>query len=260
MEAHEPANSVRFTQQSYWDARFTTETEHEWLCAWPALRSLVLPYLRPASRVLVIGNGSSRLPVDLSLEPAVASVLSTDYSLPAVDGARARWAAAAPNVEFCVADMLALEALSWRAPFDAVVDKGALDALLAVGGDCWEPPPALLATSRTVCAGVAALLAPGGVFLQVSFSQPIFRTRHLLQAAAPEAAPVAAPVAVPASPTAPLTAVNDADDEWEPDCRPDVAAQAPRVCTDVTGTPWASIDIIPVDAGLGYFLFALRKR
>ena len=66
--------------------------------------------------------------------------------------------------------MLALEALGAHA-FDAVLGKGALDALLADGGDGWAPSAAALRTSRRVDAGVAAVLVRGGVNTQPHFKR-----------------------------------------------------------------------------------------
>ena len=54
-----------------------------------------------------------------------------------------------------------------------------MDAVLADGADKWEAPEDCLAAARAVCEGVAAALAPGGVFLQLTFSQPHFRRKYL---------------------------------------------------------------------------------
>lgn len=65
------------------------------------------------------------------------------------------------------------------ASFDVVIDKAGMDAILAGRGDSWEQPDDLLVIAREVCASVFRVLKPGGVFLQVSFSQPHFRRPYI---------------------------------------------------------------------------------
>ena len=80
--------------------------------------------------------------------------------------------AATPQLAWAVADMTSLVGGAVAAgAFDVVIYKGAMDAVLADGADKWEAPEDCLAAARAVCEGVAAALAPGGVFLQLTFSQ-----------------------------------------------------------------------------------------
>ena len=169
-----------YKTKSYWEQRFKAEAHYEWLASFAQIRHLLLPFLGPpTSRVLILGNGTSLLPLELAAE-GFHSVTATDYVSEVVDAMRARHPGA--PVAWVVADMTALPTSGLgAAAFDVVLDKGAMDALVSAEGDSWSPPPEALAVSRSVCEGVAGLLAPGGRFVQISFSQPHFRAAHLLQ-------------------------------------------------------------------------------
>lgn len=65
--------------------------------------------------------------------------------------------------------------------FDVVIDKAAMDAVLAAKGDTWDPPESLLLEAHAICESVCSVLRPGGLFIQVSFSQPHFRKPYLMQ-------------------------------------------------------------------------------
>ena len=65
------------------------------------------------------------------------------------------------------------------ASFDAVIDKAGMDAVLADGGDVWDPPSHLLSAARACTHGVARVLRDRGTFLSLSFAQPHFRRAYL---------------------------------------------------------------------------------
>lgn len=273
--------SAHFASRDYWETRFTTETSYEWLADWSALRAQLLPLLSTASRVLIVGNGNSRLPLDVAGAVCGARILSSDYSSVVTARMREAWsvgvggigalsdadAAAAARVEWCEADMTALEAspaVSASGPFDVILDKGALDAVLADGGDSWTPETAALTASAAVCRSVAASLRDGGIFAVISFAQPVHRLQHLLQRVSGGGGGKAAIASLPAaafqSQSKAAAAVSlESDDEWETDLTPDVIPGGAPASTDCTGTLWTSCEVAPIDAGLGYFLYTLRK-
>ena len=65
--------------------------------------------------------------------------------------------------------------------FDVVIDKCTIDALTVDPGDKWDPDEPTRTAVNAVVTGVAALLAPAGVFVSISFEQKQFR-RPLLEA------------------------------------------------------------------------------
>lgn len=173
--------SAPYTRQDYWEFRFAQEDSHEWLCGYAAFRDLVHRYVPDrAARILLVGTGNCALPMELA-DDGYARVTATDYSVSCVERMRAKTAASHPGLVWEVADMTRLAAYADGA-FDVVLDKAAMDAILADGGDSWDPPEGLLATAEAVVAETARVLAPGGVYLQLTFSQPHFRKRYLQQA------------------------------------------------------------------------------
>ena len=220
--------SSLYATREYWEARFEHEEAKEWLCGLAELAPALLPLLRGlrggAPRLLLVGCGNSALAADLS-DAGFAHVVASDFSATVVARMRARHARSHPAVRWVEADMTALDSAFARGSFDAVIDKAAMDAILADGGDRWQPRAELLAAARRVCAGVAHVLAPGGLFAQVSFSQPHFRRRFLLQPAlAPPADVPATEAEAPAAEAPAAKAAADSDDEWERDLQPGVSA------------------------------------
>ena len=256
MSAHP---SAHYASKSYWDARFAAEAHYEWLCEWADVAPLLAPFLADARALLVVGTGSSALPADLCAALPAATVLATDYSEVVIAALRAAPPPLAPpRLRYAVADMLDLPAAAAHEPrfgcLDAVIDKGALDALVSAEGDSWSPPPALLATSRRAVAGAHAALRPGGVYIMLSFSQPHFRAQHLLQRR--EAAAAGAGAAGEASPAADAAAGAASDDEWEADKNP---GSAQLKIPPVEGSFWSAFEHFVVPRGLGIFCYVCTK-
>lgn len=64
--------------------------------------------------------------------------------------------------------------------FDCILDKGCFDAALAGAGDVWNPHVESIRTAYKALFEISRLLRPGGVFVQISLSQPHFRKMYLL--------------------------------------------------------------------------------
>ncbi|KAL7579377.1 hypothetical protein ACA910_014049 [Epithemia clementina (nom. ined.)] len=64
---------------------------------------------------------------------------------------------------------------------DLVIDKAAMDAILADEGDLWYPNIAPVRRARDMCQCISQVLSPDhGTFLQISLAQPHFRQKYLL--------------------------------------------------------------------------------
>ena len=136
-----------------------------------------------ARRVLLVGTGCSGLPAAMARD-GYRSLLATDFSPVVVAAMAARHGDAGGRLAWAVEDMRALALAAGSV--DAVVDKAALDALLADGGDVWraaEDAPHLMAEARAVVDEAHRVLAPGGTYICITFSQPHFRRQYLLQGA-----------------------------------------------------------------------------
>jgi SAM-dependent methyltransferase len=184
-----PTSNSSYTSRAYWDARFAVEESKDWLAGYSGVSAALDTALGPgraaarARRVLLVGTGNSALPADMAAD-GYASVLATDYSSVVVESMRARVGACGGRVAWAVEDMRALTLADGAV--DAVVDKAALDALLADGGDVWNAAadaPQLLAAARAVVDEAHRVLSPGGVYVCITFSQPHFRKQYLVQGA-----------------------------------------------------------------------------
>jgi len=276
--------SSLYASRAYWEQRFASESHKEWLVSSAELVPRLLPQLRGCSRVLLVGNGSSDLGAEL-LAAGVSRVVATDFSETVVTAMAEKHAHLAPALTYSVADMLSLPSHFADASFDAVIDKAGFDAVVADGGaDRWVPTADARAAARRLCLGSARVLKTGGVFVSVSFSQPHFRLRLLLDASnigepggrGREVGPAAAAadasaVALPLAPRAARGGTEVAgaggcgaaeeDDEFEADLTPGidtrtVVSQLP----DLDTTPWETSSVINLDVGLGYFVYCLRRR
>lgn len=65
IKMHFPQSTNEYALPEYWEQRFERETHYEWFGDYHAFRDLVRPDLKPSSRILILGNGTSRLPFDL---------------------------------------------------------------------------------------------------------------------------------------------------------------------------------------------------
>lgn len=112
---------------------------YDWFKSWPELESHLLPHIGDKSaRVLELGCGNS------TITPALYSlgfhqVTSLDFSSTVIEQMRGKhpeinW------VEMDIREMIEKDGeLGGAASWDAVLDKGTLDALVAEKGSVWDP-------------------------------------------------------------------------------------------------------------------------
>jgi EEF1A lysine methyltransferase 4 len=64
--------------------------------------------------------------------------------------------------------------------FDVVIDRGSMEALIANEGSAWDPDEIIISAVDRLSREFSRVLTTGGIFLQVSFSQPHFRTKYFM--------------------------------------------------------------------------------
>lgn len=128
-----------YYEMSYWDTRFETEEQFEWLLDFMVLQKKVFPGLKmPATEgqpedfvVLNAGCGTSRFGVDFAaLYPA--KVINVDYSVNVVNKMAAKYEHLAPLVTYRVDNLLTLSTIE-PSSIDLIFDKSSLDALACSG-------------------------------------------------------------------------------------------------------------------------------
>ncbi|XP_028916726.1 EEF1A lysine methyltransferase 4 isoform X7 [Ornithorhynchus anatinus] len=175
-----PEQNVEYREVRYWERRYgdpTGEAPYDWFGDLASFRHLLLPRLTPKHRILVLGCGNSTLSYEL-LCGGFPDVTSIDYSSVVIAAMQARYAHL-PTLRWEVMD-----ARDLRFPdgaFDAVVEKGTLDALLAGERDPWTVSPEGARTVGRVLGEASRVLGPDGLFASLTSAAPHFRTRHYAQ-------------------------------------------------------------------------------
>jgi ubiquinone/menaquinone biosynthesis C-methylase UbiE len=146
-----------FATKSYWDEFYTTDQTHHFdlYCDWSALRPFVTAHFASIDQgdsILHIGNGSSRVPLQMAAAQFVAQQQIVLDISPVV---QRQMAALAPAIAWIVADATAMPLRD--ASIGAAFDKGTLDSLI------YEPHMA-----RAYCAELVRVLRPGAPLLLIA--------------------------------------------------------------------------------------------
>ena len=166
-----------FKEQSYWEERFQTEEQYDWLTGFAGIEPLLRKHVAPSDRVLVVGCGNSTLSRDM-YDAGFAHLTNLDFSAAVIERMAAQHGVECPEMTWMVGDMMDMTACADGA-FDVVLDKAAMDALLVDEGDPWHPRAECLRDADRALAEFSRVLRAGGKLLQVTFAQPHFRTKYL---------------------------------------------------------------------------------
>jgi len=166
-----------YGEQEYWDARYTEETKaglsskhYDWYFGYetPALRDLLRSLIPRSADILQLGVGTSTLQVEMVAD-GYSSIVNTDCSAIVV-AHMAEVYADMPELSYVVADCRDMAQFSGQ-QFDAVLDKGTLDALMCSDTSDHDVRAMLSEVSRVLC--------PGGVFVEMTYGPPARRMPYL---------------------------------------------------------------------------------
>lgn len=158
----------RFSKADYWEDRYKKTTkEFDWFGTWNSdtavrIKPEVEPFLpSKVNSILNIGCGNSRLGEEL-YKDGYTGIMNIDISQSAVDKMSQKFAgnSALSFMQMDITNMTFADE-----SFDVVMDKGTLDALYT----------GLPAGVKLAVAHVFRMLAPGGVFVSMSFGSPVNR-------------------------------------------------------------------------------------
>ena len=169
-----------YASKSYWNERFEKEESYEWLLSYAQIRQHIQSYIVSfrSPRILVVGCGNSNFSLELYEDVQTADIVNIDFSDVVIERMKLVSALRAPNMKWVVMDMLNIDFAAEC--FDVVIDKATMDALFTEQTDVWSPNLELIEKCCKMCAGISKVLRPGGVFIQISFAQPHFRTKFLM--------------------------------------------------------------------------------
>lgn len=179
-----PRQYEDFRKKEYWDDFFQQRQKKafEWYGEYDQVRRLIYEQLnllqlsgatsiaqriKAMMRVLVVGCGNSELTAQL-YEDGFTNITSIDFSERVIQEMSEKY----PHMQWKVMDMTRMDAFE-HGSFDLVVDKGALDALMAA--DTSE----IRADALRMFEEIERVLCPGGRYICVTMAQD-FILDHLL--------------------------------------------------------------------------------
>eukprot|EP00359_Climacostomum_virens_P003416 CAMPEP_0204907420 /NCGR_PEP_ID=MMETSP1397-20131031/6573_1 /ASSEMBLY_ACC=CAM_ASM_000891 /TAXON_ID=49980 /ORGANISM="Climacostomum Climacostomum virens, Strain Stock W-24" /LENGTH=206 /DNA_ID=CAMNT_0052076567 /DNA_START=1 /DNA_END=621 /DNA_ORIENTATION=- len=159
-----------YSSVAYWNSRYEAEGDvsYDWLLSYAQLRSVIVPRLpNKQAEILILGCGNSSLSEELYNEGYLC-ISNVDFSPVVIQRMSDRYQHF-ETMEFAVMDAQNLEFPDNC--FNLVVDKGTLDCIL-----CNENS---FAKALTVLRNVHRVLAPGGIYILVSYGVPDTRVGYL---------------------------------------------------------------------------------
>ncbi len=118
-----------------WETRFEYETAYDWYGGWDdgggEIRKIVMRHVPLADEVLIVGTGTSTVPVRM-VEEGYTSVRATDYVEAVVAKMEGQHGSLGGALSWGIMDARSLA--SDDASFDCLFDKGCLDAMLIPAG------------------------------------------------------------------------------------------------------------------------------
>eukprot|EP00708_Paratrimastix_pyriformis_P005967 GAFH01005134.1.p1 GENE.GAFH01005134.1~~GAFH01005134.1.p1 ORF type:complete len:204 (-),score=8.22 GAFH01005134.1:39-650(-) len=159
---------TNYGDPNYWDSRYTeANAPFDWYLSYEHLRPIFAKYARPDSRILHIGCGNSRV-CDAMYDDGYHRVTNIDISDVVIHQMRQQHNNAHDGMTFERMDVRKLDFPSES--FQFIFDKGTVDAILC-GTDSYE-------NLAQMNKELSRVLAPGGVFVSVSYGLPENRLQH----------------------------------------------------------------------------------
>ncbi|PWA03447.1 hypothetical protein BB558_000381 [Smittium angustum] len=173
-----PKNNDEYSTKVYWDERYS-KTDHnvvfDWFKTYSEIKGLVNSAIpNKQAKILMLGCGNSSLSEDM-YNDGYHNIVNIDFSEVVITQMQER--CKDTPMQWQVMDILDLKYPDNE--FDAIIDKGTMDALMCEKGDVWDPSQELIATVKKEVDGAERVLKPSGVFLYITFGQPHFRKRFL---------------------------------------------------------------------------------
>ncbi|KAF2197842.1 hypothetical protein GQ43DRAFT_402232 [Delitschia confertaspora ATCC 74209] len=188
-------------EPEYWDSRYSKKTQDaetfEWFKSFEHIESFLKKWIpKPDAekerkdedgevvgvegpRILHLGCGNSSLPLDL-YNRDYHNQICVDFSSVVISSMSSRYSSLS-SINWQVADVRTLTTSPTNpilpGSIDVAIDKGTLDAMLY--GSLWDPPEAVLESTKAYIDEVVRVLKKGGVFVYITYRQPHFMRKFL---------------------------------------------------------------------------------
>jgi hypothetical protein len=166
-------SNTDFGRQEYWDSRFLEEEHYDWLLTFQQVAPQLLPLLQPYSqnaRILIVGCGNSAFSADL-YDAGYHNIVNVDYSGVVISRMREQHGLLRPLMTWLEMDMTKMTfpvREDGDAPFDVVIDKAALDAIMVDEKSVWDPAEDVVLAADATCRGVRQLIRGGRTALRAT--------------------------------------------------------------------------------------------
>ena len=119
-------DNSRYREEGYWDGRFKSEEEYEWLCGYNDVKTYIerdIPSFN--SKILVLGCGNSPFSANL-FDAGYQDIVSVDFSMEVIEKMKQKHRESHPKLVWEKADVRKLENYKSNS-FDYVIDKACLE-------------------------------------------------------------------------------------------------------------------------------------
>ncbi|CAM9411231.1 unnamed protein product [Ectocarpus sp. 12 AP-2014] len=187
-----PRHHDEFRSKEYWDSFFQQRTDaFEWYGEYEDLRKLVHRTLRRTERILVIGCGNSNFSAEL-YDDGFEEIENVDFSDPVIAEMHRSHSGVRPKMTWTVMDVTDMSGYE-DGSFDAVVDKGTLDALMS------EDTAEVRESGEAMLREVKRVLKPTGRYMCVTLWQDFIGSAFLSSFAPAAVLPAAGAAAAAAN-------------------------------------------------------------
>lgn len=96
-----PHSNTDYDKKDYWDDRFTKEDVRNWLVTYDDVRDQLAPFLRPESKILIVGCGNSTFSEEL-YDAGFRNIWNLDFSQVVIDAMTEKYAESRPEMKWVV--------------------------------------------------------------------------------------------------------------------------------------------------------------
>ncbi|KAF7459153.1 putative methylase [Cryptosporidium felis] len=155
--------------REYWEERYRKDSNpYDWYQRWENMKDIIKDYLKLEDKILVIGNGTSRLPEEM-YDDGFRIIEAMDISEVAVEIMHERFASR--NIKCQVSDVLNMYQYADN-EYDVIIDKGTFDSIL-----CGENSHINIDSMMRELTRV--LNQNKGRYICISYGQPNYRLNYL---------------------------------------------------------------------------------
>jgi hypothetical protein len=167
----EEPDNTKFGRQDYWNEIYETQPNFSWYAGWEELQPFVDEFLNRNDHVLIPGVGNDATLVDM-YDDGYSHLTALDYAPEGIERCRemlgegrTRNDSNKSGVDLVVADARDLSDVFNDHVFDAVIEKGTLDAIFLSGGQ--DKDQAVVNLNMAI-SELGRCIKPGGIWMSVA--------------------------------------------------------------------------------------------